>query len=378
MADAARAAVDHDRHARRTPTRSGCRQKSPRPGYTCTCRSMSPGVTSSPVTSTTGEVGVGGGQVRADGLDHARRGSPRRRSRRVWTAGSMTRPPVSTDSTCQTGCRTRLRPIVRRVTAPSPFLTAPDRSGRQTGAWSRSERRGGGPSMLARAPAAVERPVLHHGPAGAPRCGGRRPGRSAATPRSGRRGRRRTARPRAASTPGRRRRPPTAGRSRPRARGSRRQPRVAISSAVRAPIAAGPCRSLPSSMALRASIHSDARVGRRRAVAAEPDRHARGPQLGDRRECAAPPIIMFELGQCATPAPRRRRGGRSRPRSGRCSARPTSGRSSSPTVLEVLDGAAPELLGRERVLVGVLGQVGVQPDVEPLGQLGRRRPSARA
>ena len=42
-----------------------------------------------------------------------------------------------------------------------------------------------------------------------------------------------------------------------------------------------------------------------------------------------------------------------------------------PAVLEVLDGPAAEGAEAERVLVGVLGQVGVEADVEPLGQLGR-------
>ena len=39
-------------------------------------------------------------------------------------------------------------------------------------------------------------------------------------------------------------------------------------------------------------------------------------------------------------------------------------------VLEMLDGAPAEDVLGEAVLVGVLGQVGVQADVEPLGQLG--------
>jgi hypothetical protein len=38
--------------------------------------------------------------------------------------------------------------------------------------------------------------------------------------------------------------------------------------------------------------------------------------------------------------------------------------------LELLDGATPEHLAGVAVLVGVLGEVGVQADVEPLRQLG--------
>ena len=43
----------------------------------------------------------------------------------------------------------------------------------------------------------------------------------------------------------------------------------------------------PSSSAFRASIQSDARVGRRRTVAADADRHARGTELVHRRQPAA-------------------------------------------------------------------------------------------
>ena len=42
-----------------------------------------------------------------------------------------------------------------------------------------------------------------------------------------------------------------------------------------------------------------------------------------------------------------------------------------PDRLEVVDRAAAELLRREGVLVGILGEVRVQPHVEPLGELGR-------
>ena len=44
-----------------------------------------------------------------------------------------------------------------------------------------------------------------------------------------------------------------------------------------------------------------------------------------------------------------------------------------PDVLEVLDGAPPERLLGEAVLVGVLGEVRVQPHVELLRELGRAR-----
>ena len=45
-------------------------------------------------------------------------------------------------------------------------------------------------------------------------------------------------------------------------------------------------------------------------------------------------------------------------------------------LLELLDRPPPERLQAVRVLVGVLGEVGVQADVEPLRELGRRRISS--
>ena len=68
--------------------------------------------------------------------------------------------------------------------------------------------------------------------------------------------------------------------------------------------------------------------------------------------------------------PRPRRGGRSRRRSGRCSAPPTTRSLPQPTSSKCSIGPPAEGLEAERVLVGVLGQVGVQADVEALGQLG--------
>ena len=98
-----------------------------------------------------------------------------------------------------------------------------------------------------------ERPAVRPRP-----CAGRRPDRSAARPRSDRRSRRRTT-DRSAAT--RRRRRPHRPRATPISPTRPRQPAppiVAISSAIRAVPAAAPSRSLASSIAWRASSHSDA------------------------------------------------------------------------------------------------------------------------
>ena len=79
-------------------------------------------------------------------------------------------------------------------------------------------------------------------------------------------------------------------------------PRVATSSASRADHAAGPSFIRPSSRQLRASIHRLAE-----SVEAEPSQ-PRPTGTPAARNCFTgaippPPIIMFELGQCATPTP---------------------------------------------------------------------------
>ena len=80
------------------------------------------------------------------------------------------------------------------------------------------------------------------------------------------------------------------------------EPRVAISSASRAPVEAGPRRNRPSKSALRASIHSDAE-----SVDAEPSQPRPTGTPAARNSATGaippPPMSMFELGQCATPVP---------------------------------------------------------------------------
>ena len=103
----------------------------------------------------------------------------------------------------------------------------------------------------------------------------------------------------------------------------------------------------PSSIALRASIHSDARVGRRRAVAAEADR--RRPRRGARApaRCRRRRSSCSSSGSARRPMPARAEPARPRRRSGRCSARPTLRSLHPADVLEVLDRAAAEgLLAR--------------------------------
>ena len=126
---------------------------------------------------------------------------------------------------------------------------------------------------------------------------------------------------------------------------------------------------------MRASIQSDAE-----SVDDEPS-HPRPTGAPAARISATgamppPPIIMFELGQCATPTP-----GSAEPRDlglVRVDAvRDPAAVGHPPDRLEVLDRAAAELLRRERVLVGVLGEVRVQPHVEPLGELRGAHASAR-
>ncbi len=152
--------------------------------------------------------------------------------------------------------------------------------------------------------------------------------------------------------------------SRPR---QRAPPRVAMSRASRACMASGPPRRRPSSSALRLSIQSDAE-----SVDDEPSQPmpTGTPAARSSATGASPaPIIWFELGQWATPVPQAaepldllgvRVDAVGDPRAVGAPA----------DVLEVLDRAAAVDVEAVGVLVDVLGQVGVQAHVEPLGQLG--------
>ena len=142
---------------------------------------------------------------------------------------------------------------------------------------------------------------------------------------------------------------------------------VAISSAALAPMASAPLRSLARSMASRASCHSGRGVRRRGAVAADPDRGAGGPQVdhrgdarrqdqvgagavGDAHAGAAEPGDLGGVGADAVRHPG-------------AVAHPAD-------VLEQVDGPAPEGGEGEFVVLVVLGEVGVEPDVEALGERG--------
>ena len=136
-------------------------------------------------------------------------------------------------------------------------------------------------------------------------------------------------------------------------------------------MAAGP--SQPAEQHGVAGLHPQRRrVGRGRTVTAEADRRTGGAEVGDRGDAAAADHHVRARAVRHTDA-RSRPAGRPRRRSGRCSAPPTSGRCTQPTSSKCSIGAPAERLLGEAVLVGVLGQVGVQADVEPLGQLGGGR-----
>ena len=145
-------------------------------------------------------------------------------------------------------------------------------------------------------------------------------------------------------------------------------PRVAISSASRAPVDAGPPRSRPSSIALRASIQSDAE-----SVDDEPsqpsptgDPAARRSATGSDAPSADHHVRARAVRDADAGAPEPRDLGRV----GIDAVRDPAAIGHPPDRLEVVDRAPAELLGREAILVGVLGEVRVQPHVEPLGQLG--------
>ena len=144
-------------------------------------------------------------------------------------------------------------------------------------------------------------------------------------------------------------------------------PRVAISRAIRAVPAAAPSRSLASSIAWRASNHID-------ALSADDEPSTPSPTWTPAARSAttgASPDDRIRLldGQWATPTPARPRRrdlvgvghhavGEPRP------VRQPAG------ALEVVRRPAPERRHRELVVLGVLGEVGVQPHVEALGELG--------
>ena len=159
------------------------------------------------------------------------------------------------------------------------------------------------------------------------RCAARRPGRSAATPRPGRTARRRTRAPSSGQTT---RSPQAPTDSSPISPARPRQaapPRVAISRASRAVIAPAPCRSLPCSIAVRASSHSDAESADAEPSTPSPTGApaARSSATGD----SPLPRIMLDDGQCAAPDPRRAEPGDLVRRSARPRAPATRGRSSS-------------------------------------------------
>ena len=104
-------------------------------------------------------------------------------------------------------------------------------------------------------------------------------------------------------------------------------PRVAISRASRADIEPAPWRSLPCSIAVRASSHSDAESADAEPSHAQPDRRTGGAQLGDRRQ----PAAQDHVGRRAVRRPdaARRPAGRPRRRRARPRGPARSGRSAS-------------------------------------------------
>ena len=264
-----------------TPTRSACRQKSPRPTITCTCRSIRPGVTIAPLTSMTVASG-GAEQSRPTAAMRASCTTTSHASSRP-AAGSTTRPPRNTSAVTTPTIRPRLlrahylSPWMRALIAPVPaqhLLFAGDCN-----------------------PAAFDDDAGRARP-----CGARRAVRNAATPRPDRSVRRRTRSLRGASTRDRRPRPRTAHRSRRCARGTRhrRESRSRARRARTSPSgrrAAGPTAAHcgpPSTATPSRSTPSH-------RIPAPPARLRPGsPRTG---AIPPPPISMFELGQCATPVP---------------------------------------------------------------------------
>ena len=206
------------------------------------------------------------------------------------------------------------------------------------------------------------------------RCAAPTPARSAARPRPGPTAPRRSGRRPAATPPGPRRRRRTARRSRRPARGTRRRRGWPPPGRPGADIEPAPWRSLPCSIAVRASSHSDAE-----SADADPSTPSPtgAPAARSSATGASPlPRIMLDDGQCAAPTPRGAQPGHL------VGVRPDDVRQPHPVahpadVGEVVDRAPAEPLQAERVLVLRLAQVGVQPDVEVLGQLRGARHQRR-
>ena len=116
------------------------------------------------------------------------------------------------------------------------------------------------------------------------------------------------------------------------------------------------------------------RVGRRRAVDAEPDGHARRPQVDDRGDARR------RGSGCSTGSGRRRRrprrAGAPRPASGITQWASQARSLSQPVRSRYSVGRQPNVASENSSSSRVLGEVGVQAHVEPLGELGRSGPSA--
>ena len=213
-------------------------------------------------------------------------------------------------------------------------------------------------------------------------CRARRSGRIATRPRSDRRPLRRTIGPVSDHTATSATAPTVNVPSSPSRPRQPAPPTVATSSAIRAVPAAAPLRSLASSIAWRASSHSE-------ALSADEEPSTPSPTLtpaARRSTTGAIPDARIRLldGQCAAPTP----AAPSRPISSsfgitQCATHVRSVHQPGP--LEVLHRATSERRHAELVVFGVLGEVGVQADVEPLGEfcgadhqvLGHRERRAR-
>ena len=149
----------------------------------------------------------------------------------------------------------------RRDSGPWPFMARtvwrePARTGRQPPGCASATRAVGGEALVE---VRVDEPAGRaRRPRRGRRCRGRRPARSAARPRPDRRSPRRTRGRSATRRRRRRRRPARARRARRRGRGTPPRRGSPSRSAMRAVPAPAPSRSLASSIAWRASSHSDA------------------------------------------------------------------------------------------------------------------------
>ena len=250
---------------------------------------------------------MGGGQVLADGLDHAV--ADHHVGDLVGLGRGIDDPPAG-----QHGVRhvrqvagRRLRPVVRRVTVPSPLPDARSEPASRVrpGPGPAGRRRGGGRACSS-TPAAVGAPSSHHGrPATTVWRAATGPHRSQASigsvmaPAKAHAlerpahqvadGARPTARP---SSPSRPRQPAP--------------PRVAISSASRAPVDAGPVPQPPEQHGVAGLHPQRGRVGRRRSRRSpDPTGTPGGPQLGHRGDAAARRSSCWSSGSGPTPTPGR-------------------------------------------------------------------------